>query len=533
MPLDFPSSSSSPWTGSNGVVYTWDGQKWVVSGSGTGPYLLLAGGTMTGPIGLAADPTTDPQAANKHYVDQSINLAGNYLGTWAVASNTPNINAGGSISNANYVATTVVAGTPEVVPVGVPGIAGMTVNNGDRIIWAAGLGVWQILRNAGVTLAAADARYYAITNPSGYQTAANVTTALASYAPLASPPLTGNPTAPTPTYGDNDTSIATTAFVQSAVAPYAGNAGRNLIHNPVMAVAQRGAGAFTGGFQYTLDRWAVALVNDTFSITRGQFIDAARASIGDEAANFYLLNNFTGNATAGSFCQLQQRMEDVRRLAGKTVTVSFWAACVSGTLKLGLNLSQNFGTGGSPSTSTYVLATGAGFTLSTTYTRYSVTFAIPSVAGKTFGTTPGTDFNNLVFWYSAASDLAAPSGNIGVQSGGISLWGVQLEIGSAATPLDYGGTPADQLRQCQRFYNVLIVGLIANAGSASQAFGYAVPVPVTMRASPTTALSNTSFSNTSALNVNFALNSVLSVYANATAAGAASFQATVALSAEL
>jgi hypothetical protein len=39
----------------------------------------------------------------------------------------------------------------------------------------------------------------------------------AGYAPLASPALTGNPTAPTPTTGDNDTSIATTAFVQSAI----------------------------------------------------------------------------------------------------------------------------------------------------------------------------------------------------------------------------------------------------------------------------------------------------------------------------
>lgn len=33
-------------------------------------------------------------------------------------------------------------------------------------------------------------------------------------APTASPAFTGNPTAPTPALGDNDTSIATTAFVQ-------------------------------------------------------------------------------------------------------------------------------------------------------------------------------------------------------------------------------------------------------------------------------------------------------------------------------
>lgn len=39
-----------------------------------------------------------------------------------------------------------------------------------------------------------------------------------SRAPLASPAFTGNPTAPTPTAGDNDTSIATTAFVMNAIA---------------------------------------------------------------------------------------------------------------------------------------------------------------------------------------------------------------------------------------------------------------------------------------------------------------------------
>jgi hypothetical protein len=38
------------------------------------------------------------------------------------------------------------------------------------------------------------------------------------FAPLASPAFYGNPTAPTPTFGDNDTSISTTAFVQAALA---------------------------------------------------------------------------------------------------------------------------------------------------------------------------------------------------------------------------------------------------------------------------------------------------------------------------
>lgn len=51
-------------------------------------------------------------------------------------------------------------------------------------------------------------------------------------APLASPAFTGNPTAPTPAPGDNDTSIATTAFVTAAVA--AGGGVTLSDANPVM-----------------------------------------------------------------------------------------------------------------------------------------------------------------------------------------------------------------------------------------------------------------------------------------------------------
>lgn len=52
-----------------------------------------------------------------------------------------------------------------------------------------------------------------------------IITTLAGKAPLASPAFTGNPTAPTPTSGDNDTSLATTAFVQDAIATATINGG--------------------------------------------------------------------------------------------------------------------------------------------------------------------------------------------------------------------------------------------------------------------------------------------------------------------
>ena len=52
----------------------------------------------------------------------------------------------------------------------------------------------------------------------GAYTTAETDTALALKAPLASPALTGNPTAPTQAAGNNSSSLATTAFVQAAAA---------------------------------------------------------------------------------------------------------------------------------------------------------------------------------------------------------------------------------------------------------------------------------------------------------------------------
>jgi hypothetical protein len=53
------------------------------------------------------------------------------------------------------------------------------------------------------------------TNTTQLATTAFVQQEIAAKAPLASPALTGNPTAPTPTTTDNDTSIATTAYVRA------------------------------------------------------------------------------------------------------------------------------------------------------------------------------------------------------------------------------------------------------------------------------------------------------------------------------
>lgn len=73
--------------------------------------------------------------------------------------------------------------------------------------------------------------------------------AIALRAPLASPVFTGNPTAPTPAAGDNDTSIATTAFVAGNFLPAASPTFTGVQTGPNYAAT--GANAVGTGFSHS------------------------------------------------------------------------------------------------------------------------------------------------------------------------------------------------------------------------------------------------------------------------------------------
>jgi hypothetical protein len=62
-----------------GNSWKWDGTKWVAIGI-TASYLPLLGGTMQGPIVLAADPVAPLQPATKEYVDNNISSLGLPIG---------------------------------------------------------------------------------------------------------------------------------------------------------------------------------------------------------------------------------------------------------------------------------------------------------------------------------------------------------------------------------------------------------------------------------------------------------------------
>lgn len=89
---------------------------------------------------------------------------------------------------------------------------------------------------------------------------------LSALAPIASPTFTGNPAAPTPSVGDNDTSLATTAFVQGEFAARSSTASYFSAHNngTAQAVAHNtptklnmGTAAFNTGANFSTanSRW--------------------------------------------------------------------------------------------------------------------------------------------------------------------------------------------------------------------------------------------------------------------------------------
>ena len=221
-------------------------------------------------------------------------------------------------------------------------------------------------------------------------------------------------------------------------------AGKNKIINGDFGIWQRGTSLSGAG--YLADRFQGVVTTTTITQSQQTFTPGTAPVAGYEG-NFFYRAVTTSGATAGSRALVQQPIEDVRTFAGQTVTVSFWAKAASGTPKIGVELAQVFGSGGSSA----VTAIGAtAVTISTSWARYTVTASVPSISGKTIGT--GSSLN-LVLWIDAGSDFATRASSIGNQSGTFDIWGLQVEAGSTATPFTTAtGTIQGELAACQRYY---------------------------------------------------------------------------------
>jgi hypothetical protein len=241
-----------------------------------------------------------------------------------------------------------------------------------------------------------------------------------------------------------------------------------------MSVWQRGTSfSLSAGQTYTADRWITVISGSgsTSTISQQAATPSDFASLEMQAPQFFTRYAVTvaGSVTYRDFAQ---RIEDVRTFAGQNATISFYAKAAS-SMTVGVQLYQGFGSGGSPDTST----TPVNVTIGTTWQRYTVTIACPSISGKTIGA------GSMV-----AAVLIMPNTTFTFD-----VTMMQAEYGSTATSFDYRpyGT---ELALCQRYYQKMTsVSLFTCFGSGmcpnTTTANIYIKYPNTMRSQPTSSQS--------------------------------------------
>ena len=267
---------------------------------------------------------------------------------------------------------------------------------------------------------------------------------------------------------------------------------RNAIINGNFDIWQRGTSQTTAGYG-SADRWSTNTGSATFSLSRQSFT-IGQTNVPSNPAYFARYQITVAPSTSNT--NMRQLIEDVSSFAGQQITVSFWAKA-DAAKSIWVGHFQNFGTGGSPSET--VNTTGQIITLSTSWTRYSVTTTLPSVSGKTLG----SDNNSSLSLHFIISNTQTGFdwSPIPAQTITFDIAQVQAEPGPVATPFERRpiGT---ELALCQRYYEVVAAYVIADASVGGQSIGYGISFAVAKRVTPSLAEANLTESvNVGAINI--------------------------------
>jgi hypothetical protein len=262
----------------------------------------------------------------------------------------------------------------------------------------------------------------------------------------------------------------------------------NYIINGNFDIWQRALTQTTNGYGSD-DRWSNSNNGSTKTHSRQVFALGETDSF-DSPAKYFSRTVVTSVVGASNFCVKGQRIEGVSTLSGKKATLSFWAKADT-PKNIAIDFYQNFGTGGTPSTT----ITGIGsqlIAITTTWAKHVVTVDIPSILGKTLGTAD-TDHLQLNFWFDAGTSYATTTSNIGQQSGTFDIAQIKLEAGSVCTPF-VSRTPEVELAACQRFFETghcYIYALATSNAFVSSPYSYLVQ----KRKAATLSYTNSSASN--------------------------------------
>ena len=267
---------------------------------------------------------------------------------------------------------------------------------------------------------------------------------------------------------------------------------RQAIINGNFDIWQRGT-SFTANNDHTADRWKLELGASACTTTRETFT-LGQTDVPLEP-KYYLRNVVTSSAGAGSYVFINQKIESVRSFAGQNVTVSFWAKA-DASKNIAIEFVQNFGSGGSPSSAIAEIGSQK-IALTTSWAKYTATIAIPSISGKTVGTTHD-GYLGLYLWFDAGSNFDARTDTLGQQSGTFEFSQVQLCAGSVALPFQPKSKGQEEL-DCMRYTEVINYSQRETIGvlffTDSNSFKCPLKYKVRKRAIPTITLPTTAADN--------------------------------------
>lgn len=299
---------------------------------------------------------------------------------------------------------------------------------------------------------------------------------------------------------DSATALITQQSAKAYVDTYGTSASmaRQAIINGNFDVWQRGTSFTTpSANSFTADRWQISYGVDGGTLPTTHTHAIGVPTPGDIFGSYFYhkltVDGAGSGFGAGAYYQMNQRIEKGTRFlcgASKTVTVSFWAKSDIADKKIGVSLTQSYGTGGSPTTGESI--SGTNWTLTSTWTKYTHTFTTNTLVGKTFGSN-ADDFLQLEFWHMWNTTYDATVGASTNEdfggSGVISIAQVQLCAGSVALPFQ-PKSYEDELRACQRYCWVFSPSSVFSQVAAGNCNGTTtartpIMMPTELRTKPT------------------------------------------------
>ena len=283
---------------------------------------------------------------------------------------------------------------------------------------------------------------------------------------------------------------------------------RNVIYNGGMQIYQRGAGSpgtSNGGF--ALDRWRYSTWGSPGVVDVTQDSDVPSGQGFSSSLKMDVTTADTADAADSNGISMKFEGRDLQRFAkgvsgAKASTVSFWVK----SPKTGVHIVWLYDNDNNRQISKSYTVSSAN-----TWENHSVTFPgdttgawgndVNESAQLTFVTMAGNDASSgtlATSWesYTPANRAVGQVNCMDHVDNNFYLTGVQWEVGENATPYEHR-TYADELIRCQRYYQRIGKGWRACIGSGSVgAWGCQLPVPISMRATPTMTATTTWYHTT-------------------------------------